>query len=117
MGLETVRAVYGALELVEPAVLGATVLGDEPDDAVQAVMRILGARHLLQGVITGLTGGTLHRAGGVVDLLHAASMVALAAGDAKRRRAASVSAAVALTFALAEFAAAARRARRRSALR
>ena len=117
MALEAVRAVYGAVELVEPATVGRLLLGQEPDDAVQGVMRVLGARHLVQGVITGLTGGALHRAGGVVDLLHAGTMVALAVADPKRRRPAALSAAVAFGFALAEFVAAARRDRVRSALR
>ena len=117
MALEAVRAIYGAVELVEPAVVGRALLGHEPDDAVQGVMRILGARHLVQGVAIGLTGGALHRAGGIVDLLHAGSMVALAAADARRRRTASVSAGVALAFAVAEFAAAARRRRMHAPLR
>jgi len=116
MALEAVRAIWGAVELVEPAVVGRGLLGHEPDDAVQGVMRILGARHLVQAAAVGLTGGRLHGAGGVVDLLHAGSMVALAAMDARRRRTASVSACVALTFAVAEFAAAARRRRVRGTL-
>jgi hypothetical protein len=116
MALEAVRAIWGAVELVEPAVIGRALLGHEPDDAVQGVMRILGARHLVQAAAVGLTGGKLHSAGGVVDLLHAGSMVALAAMDARRRRTASVSACVALAFAVAEFAAAARRRRMRGTL-
>lgn len=117
MALEAVRALYGAVELVEPALVGRAVLGHEPDDVVQGTARVLGARHLVQATVTGLTGGALHRAGGVVDLLHAATMVLVAVTDAKRRRPAVFSASVALTFAVAEFVAAGRRKRMRTGLR
>lgn len=111
MALEVVRAAYGAFELIEPATIARAALGTEPDPALQGMERILGARHLVQAVVTGASGGALHRAGAVVDLLHAASMVALAIGDAKRRRAAATSAAIATAFAVAELVAAARRRR------
>lgn len=66
------------------------------------VMRILGARQLVQAALTAARpspGGL--RAGAAVDALHATSMIALALGDRRRCRAALLSAAGAAGFALA----------------
>ena len=102
MFLETLRAIYGLLELTSPNVVAGTVLGKAPDERLRTTVRILGARHIVQALLTVASRGRLHRVGGVVDLVHAASMLGLAAVDARRRRVAIVSAAIATLFAAAE---------------
>lgn len=66
-----------------------------PTPADAAATRVLGGRHVVQGALETLLPDHLHRTFVVVDLLHAASMVALAAADPDRRRVALVSGTVA----------------------
>ncbi|MEO8907869.1 MAG: hypothetical protein ABI310_07290 [Microbacteriaceae bacterium] len=71
---------------------------------VVAVMRVLGARHLLQGAATLRTQSDfIRRLGGAVDVVHALSMVGLGVAMESHRRAALADAAVAATFAGTEF--------------
>ncbi|MBT2566386.1 hypothetical protein J7I84_07765 [Arthrobacter sp. ISL-85] len=109
--LETTRAAYGLCQMSFPAPFFRLAIGHQPDARVRVVMRILGARHLLQALIirAAPTSGALHVGGGVVDSLHSASMVALAIADRRRRRAAALDAVIAGLFAGMEFAAASRR--------
>lgn len=100
--LEVVRAAYGLCELLAPDFLSGRLLGDAPDGKVRLVIRILGARHLVQALLTARSGRTAHRVGGSVDALHAASMVALAARNDRYRKSAAVNAALALVFAAGE---------------
>lgn len=100
--LEVIRALYGATELLAPGALEGLLLGAAPDERARRTIRILGARHLLQAVVTARSGRTLHRLGGGIDALHALSMAALAAFDPKRRRAATASAVIAVAFAARE---------------
>lgn len=102
MFLEIVRALYGVLELRSPDVVAGTALGKEPDQRLRVTIRILGARHIAQALLTVLSRGRLHRAGGVVDLIHASTMLGLAAVDRRRRRAAVTNAAIAILFAAGE---------------
>ncbi len=102
MFLEIVRALYGMLELRSPEVVAGAALGKEPDERLRVTIRILGARHIAQALLTVITRGRLHRAGGVVDLLHASTMLGLAVVDRRRRRAALTSAAIATLFAAGE---------------
>ena len=104
--LEAVRASYGLCQLASPAVIFRLAIGHQPEPAVSVVVRILGARHLLQAVVTGAapTSGALHCCGGVVDSLHSASMAALAVADHRHRRAAALDAVIAGLFAGMEFA-------------
>ncbi|GAB2756042.1 hypothetical protein [Sinomonas soli] len=100
--LETVRAAYGTVELVAPGAVERLLLGHRPDDRARTVIRVLGARHLVQALVTARGGRTLHRLGGAVDVIHAVTMAALAGADPRRRRAAAVNAAIALVFAAGE---------------
>jgi len=73
------------------------------DAHVRLVVRVLGARYVVQS----LGGRWLHRAwvpeaDAAVDLVHAASMVALAAVAPRHRRLALASAAAATAFAVAD---------------
>jgi hypothetical protein len=101
--LEVVRAAYGMCELLAPDFVSGRLLGEAPDGSVRLVIRILGARHLLQALLTARAGRTAHCVGGTVDAVHAASMLMLAALDGRHRRSASVNAALALVFAAGEF--------------
>ncbi|MDQ1679636.1 MAG: hypothetical protein QOI42_495 [Frankiaceae bacterium] len=95
-----VRAAWGGALLVAPRpalrLLGA---GEVPVAGV-VVARVLGARHILQAIITRHrpTRGVL-LASGAADTLHAASGVFLAAGVARWRRPALTDAALASAFA------------------
>lgn len=98
--LELIRIAYGVLEIARPSM---TVAGPaSPDPAVRAMARVLGARYLVQGLLTARGGAAAHRAGGAIDVLHAASMVALAAGSPRLRTAAGSSARIAAAFAALE---------------
>ncbi|WP_369046051.1 hypothetical protein [Sinomonas sp. P10A9] len=101
--LELVRAAYGATELLAPGAVERLLLGSVPDARARTVVRILGARHLAQALVTARAGAGMHRLGGAVDAVHALTMAAVAALDPKRRRAAAVNAALALVFAAGEF--------------
>jgi hypothetical protein len=90
IGLEVARAGYGVSLLRRRSTMD----------------RVLGGRLLVQGALTVVRGGDelTHGAGAGVDVLHAASMVGLAAVSRRWRRRALVSAAVATAFAVAEVA-------------
>ena len=101
--LELVRAAYGMCELLAPDYVSGLLLGEMPDGRTRVVIRILGARHLVQAVLTVRGGRTAHLVGGSVDAVHAASMAGVAVLDSRHRRSAGVSAALALVFAAGEF--------------
>ncbi|MBT1003795.1 hypothetical protein KIH31_14415 [Paenarthrobacter sp. DKR-5] len=101
--LEFLRAGYGAGELLAPDAVEGRLLGHAADHRSKVVIRILGARHLVQAALTSGRGPAAHRVGGTVDLIHAVTMLALAAADRRRRRAATVNAVLALVFSAAEF--------------
>jgi hypothetical protein len=102
--LELVRAAYGACELLAPDFLSGRLLGSTPDRRARTVIRILGARHVIQAVLTARAGRTAHHLGGSVDAAHAASMVLLAVVDRRYRTPATANALLALVFAAGEFA-------------
>lgn len=83
--VEAVRLTYGLCQLVAPRFLARVVLHEGLDDATVAVVRVLGARHTVQALLTVGGGARAHRFGGAVDLLHAASLVPLGAWSGQRR--------------------------------
>ena len=102
--LEAGRAAYGLVALVAPQRVAALVLGRPAGEAATRVARLLGARHLAQGVAVLATGSApAHRVGGGVDALHAASMVPWAALTRTDRRYYVTSGVVAATLALLEW--------------
>lgn len=100
--LEALRALYGLVELAAPDAVTAALLGRAPDHRMRVVIRILGARHVAQAALTLAAPRAMHRVGGVVDLLHAGSMVGLAVLDPRRRRAAALNAVIATLFGAGE---------------
>ncbi|SDB92951.1 hypothetical protein GA0111570_10988 [Raineyella antarctica] len=100
--LEIVRAGYGLVLLVAPDAVEGRLLepGDRP---ARIALRVLGARHLLQAVLTAGDSHKARRVGGTVDVVHALSMLALLAEpDRGRRVAAAISAVAALALGVAE---------------
>ncbi|MBD8058172.1 hypothetical protein IC607_04215 [Cellulomonas sp. JH27-2] len=91
-----VGAAGGLTLLVAPAAV-LEAIGVDPDlPHIRGAVRLLGARHLAQGTALALMPERLSPAVAVVDAIHAASMVALAAVAPTYRRAALLSAAVAV---------------------
>lgn len=99
--LYVIRGGYGALQLTNPTVVSGRLLHAPLDSRGQGVARVLGARQLAQALASGPAPSYPVLAVGVeVDLLHAASMLALTLVR-RRRRAASTDALIAGAFALA----------------
>ncbi len=95
------RAGYGTLLLAVPDPVIRLYTGHRADPLTRAVVRVLGARHLIQGILTsGAPGAVVLALGVEVDLAHVASMLGLAALDQRRRRAGLVDAAAAGMFAV-----------------
>jgi len=93
------RTGYGAALLVAPGRVVRTFGGDPADGITVAAARILGARHLLQALVTGRNQGPVRRVGGAfMDATHAVSMFALAKADSVRRRPALIDGAAATAF-------------------
>jgi hypothetical protein len=86
---------WGSVLLTAGPRLFRVVQGREPSRGEQDALVLLGARHLAQGLLQVVLPHHLAGVHAVVDGLHAASMVALAAVTPGRRRAALVSGAVA----------------------
>jgi hypothetical protein len=100
--LQAVRAGYGGALLIAPGpVIRAAARGPDGPRA-RAVARVLGARHLLQAALTTAAGWSPESlwVGVAVDLMHAASMAALAA-DRRVRRLTLTDALLEATFAAA----------------
>ncbi len=96
---DAVRLGYALALLVEPRRLARALTGAELDRRAVITARILGARHLLQGSVMVIGGNQLRRAGRATDLLHAATMFALAAWSPGRTRTALTDAVMAAALA------------------
>lgn len=103
MRLEAARAALGSAELVAPSLVARLLLWRKPATTEVVVARVLGVRHLVQAGLTWKAGSGIHVLGADVDLLHCASMLLLAVVDAKHRRAALTTAAIAFLFAVCEY--------------
>lgn len=102
-------AVWGLVLLVRGDEIWRMVDDRAPTQVDVAAVRVLGTRHLAEGVTQAVLPHRFQELYVGVDLIHAASMVGLAAVDERRRRPALASAAVAVAAAV--FTLAARRAR------
>jgi hypothetical protein len=97
--LPAVRACYGAALLCVPGLALGLATGQPPGQRERTVARVLGARHLAQAVLTAYRPRPgVFLAGAGVDACHAASMLALAAADARLRRAGLADAFAATAF-------------------
>jgi hypothetical protein len=98
------HALLGTALLAFPGVVARRVGWSGGDRAGTLAVRLLGIRHLGQAVALCLwPGRSAFRLGGTVDVLHAASMAALAAVAGPRRRAALASMLAAGTLAAVQF--------------
>jgi hypothetical protein len=99
---DVVRLGYGVALLVAPEATGRRMTGAPLDARATLAARVLGVRHVVQALAC-LTHGTplVRHMGQATDLLHAASMGALAAYDPARRRQTLTDGTVALAFAAA----------------
>lgn len=94
-----VRACYGTALLSAPGLALGLCTGEASSPRARAVVRVLGARHLAQAVLTlWQPRRRVLAAGAVIDGCHAASMLALAAADPSLRRAGLADAAAATAF-------------------
>lgn len=101
--LSPVRAGVGVVQLFWPNLLfRPLIVGGDLNSRERNVVRVLGARQLIQALISGPTPtGAVLGLGAEVDVAHAASMIALALHDRRYRRAALADAFIAGSFAVA----------------
>jgi hypothetical protein len=97
-----VRASYAAVLLCAPGPVIGICTGQPASKLDRRVVRVLGARHLTQAVLTAHSRSSRALGvGALVDLAHAGSMLALAATDQPMRRAELTDALIAAVFAAA----------------
>ena len=100
--LATLRAGYGAVQLAGPGYSAEQQLGGPLDPATLRVVRVLGARQVVQaGLALAFPAESLLALGVGVDALHALSMVPVVAAAPRWRRPALVSGLTAAAFAAA----------------
>ena len=101
MAAALLRGAYGVALCCAPAPILGLVGGTPATPGTRAVARVLGVRHLSQAIVS-LARPTpaVLALGSGADVLHSASMVALAVWDRPRRRLGSTDALIAATFAL-----------------
>jgi hypothetical protein len=110
--LVMIRLGFGLLQLSAPNLVPTHLLGQPLRRREQTVVRLLGARHLLQATVTvAMPTPAVLRLGAGVDAAHAASMI-IAAVDRRRRRPAVSEVLCASGFAAAGLASARTRAER-----
>ncbi|MEU8265552.1 SDR family oxidoreductase [Sphaerisporangium sp. NPDC049002] len=98
--IEAGRAAWGLVLLTVPARV-ICALGGRRDRTVEIVARLLGARQLGQAAMSGLRPSrSLLVGGAVIDLVHAATALALGTVDDRWRRVALADAAIALGWSL-----------------
>ena len=97
VALAGVRLAWGSLLIVRPGV-AAELFGGQDGPRVRAVLRVLGARHLLQGAGELWPHGGRHDLDPMIDGLHALTAAGLAILDPRWRRPAVTDAAVAAGF-------------------
>jgi hypothetical protein len=105
--LATLRAGYGAVQLAVPGYSAEQQLGGPLDPATLRVVRVLGARQVIQAGLAqfwlarSFPAGPMLGLGVGVDALHALSMIPVAAAAPRWRRPALVSGLMAAAFAVA----------------
>ena len=93
------RACYGAALLCAPGLALGLCTGRESSQRARAVVRILGARHLAQAVLTlWRPSPAVLLSGAGIDACHAASMLALAVAEPQLRTAGIADCAAATAF-------------------
>ncbi len=99
IGVSAARAAWGVFLIAAPG-RALTLGGGHDDRTSRAVLRVLGARHVVQGAVTiAAPTPAVVDAGSVVDLLHGSSAVLFALIDRRQRRYALTEAALAAGWA------------------
>jgi hypothetical protein len=94
------RAGYAVALLCIPSALIGVCTGQPASKADRRIARVLGARHLTQAALTARSSSaTALGVGVLIDVAHAASMMALAAGDHPMRPAELADGLIAASFA------------------
>ncbi|MGQ7297096.1 hypothetical protein [Quadrisphaera sp. KR29] len=100
--LQGARAAWGAALLAAPGTVLGLLGQRRPGPRSLGVVRLLGARHLVQAAFCGRAPGRAALADGAwLDAVHALSALGLAAADRRRARLALLDAAIASTWGLA----------------
>jgi hypothetical protein len=100
--LEVVRLAYGIVLLAVPAAALDSVAADNSSPVSRRVVRVLGARHVVQAIVTMGCARRGHQVGAGVDLLHAGSAAVFAVIKPEWRGPAAVSSLVSLAFGAGE---------------
>ncbi|HEV7146623.1 MAG TPA: hypothetical protein VGN48_06445 [Pedococcus sp.] len=87
--------VWGVILVTQGREVWSRVEGGPPAEIDKVAIRLLGARHLGQGAAQLIGPGHFQRTFVTVDVIHAGTMLALAAVDRGRRRSALLTAGVA----------------------
>lgn len=99
-GIELLRAGWGAVLLTVPGIVLASLRGVQVDRKALIVARILGARHIVQALASGINPSPETLAAGVwVDTVHAMTALGLAAVDRDRAQGGVADAIVAASWA------------------
>jgi hypothetical protein len=93
------QALWGAALMIAPGTVLQLFGGADEGHTPKAIMRVLGARHLVQAGAEHLFGVEALRVGACVDALHALTGFGFAVADARWRRAALVDAMITSGFA------------------
>jgi hypothetical protein len=102
--IEVARGTWGIVAIAAPRLVLARVGGDPTDRDSRVVMRILGARQAVQATLSGIAPtGPVLALGVWVDTVHAATAIALAAGDRRYSKPAAVDAVIAAIWAAVGF--------------
>ncbi|OBG65572.1 MULTISPECIES: hypothetical protein [unclassified Mycobacterium] len=98
--IEVLRAGWGTVLLAAPSEVLDHIHGVQVDRKALVVTRILGGRHIVQALLSGINPGPEVLAAGVwVDTVHSATALGLAAVDRRRARGGVTDAAVAASWA------------------
>jgi hypothetical protein len=86
MLIRAARIAVGAVELLAPGRVATAVVRRKPDETELVVYQVLGARHLVQGLFPRWLPAGRFATGPTLDVLHAVSMVGVAAASERYRR-------------------------------
>ena len=100
--LEVVRVGYGLAMLISPDALLSEGAKISSDRTARRVVRVLGARHLVQGIVLFRRDPTWHRVGSMIDVLHGLTAAVFAVAVPRWRGPAALSALVSLVFGAGE---------------
>jgi uncharacterized protein YjeT (DUF2065 family) len=100
--LSGARVAWGLLLVTSPRTAARRLTDRNPSELATAILRLLGARHVVQGVVTLVhPTATVVRAGAATDMLHAGTAAAWASWWPDARRPSALDAGIAAAFGVA----------------